>query len=123
MGRDGLVRDAGVRHDGLPGQPAHLFAATSEAEAHYSTAYPPVLAALTSMFASRLPAVQRLEVFRATGKRLAERMPATAGAVADQAQAVRESLGAAVMRRRRGDGTILQGASCPVAPRVLHVTD
>lgn len=116
---DGLVCDAGLRRDGLPGQPAHIYAATTEAEAQYSTAYPPAFAALTGTLASKLPMAHRLEIFRATGKLIAEQIAAApAGSAVDRAQDVLEGLGAAVTRRRSGEVAIVEGASCPLAEAV-----
>jgi predicted ArsR family transcriptional regulator len=116
---DGLVRDAGVRHDGQPGQPARLFAATAEAEAGLSTAYAPALAAISRTVARRMPAARQVEFFRTAGEELATRVAVPLSRdPGEAAQHLLEQLGAAVSRRQNGGVAVVEGTACPLADAV-----
>jgi predicted ArsR family transcriptional regulator len=115
----GLVRDAGVRHDGQPGQPARLFAATAEAEAGLSTAYAPALAAISRTVATQMPPARQVEFFTAAGAELAAQIAVPPSRDSgESAQRLLEQLGAAVSRRRNGGVAIVEGTSCPLADAV-----
>jgi predicted ArsR family transcriptional regulator len=119
--RDGLVRRAGVRRRGSRGKPAQLYVATERAEAALSRAYPPALTALAETLADELPPRELLAVFGRAGKRIANSRaaaPSVPASSRDTAQALLESLGAAVTLRTVGGETVLEGAACPLAAAV-----
>lgn len=123
--RDGLVRREGVRHTPGAGKPPQVYVITRQAEEGFSRAWPPALTALTTILARRLPARERMAVFRAAGRHLATAVPAdTRVPAAEQAKRVLESLGASVTSQAGPDGvSLLAGTACPLASAVAACAD
>jgi predicted ArsR family transcriptional regulator len=132
--RDGVVRQARLRHSGGVGKPATLYAIAPSAEPLFSTAYAPVLRALLSSLERRMSATELDALFRDVGRRLSADTKATGkrkpnrpleSRVNDAARLL-GALGAEIDVERTQDSFILRGHACPLSdavraqPRVCH---
>lgn len=70
--RDGIARQAGVRRGSGPGKPAVVYEFDPAAEAQFSRAYAPLLAAIVEELGRRLPSRNGTAIMKAAGRRLAE---------------------------------------------------
>jgi predicted ArsR family transcriptional regulator len=77
--REKVVARAGVRRDGAVGKPAALYGIAPDSSALFSSAYPPVLAAVLAELADRMTSKQLEGLLRRAGTRLAAVLPAHAG--------------------------------------------
>lgn len=120
--RDGVVRQAGVRRGEGAGKPATVYELTPEAEAQFSRAYAPVLAAMLEELLTSLPADRSEEVLEGAGRRLAAGAMPPAGASfearVEAAVEVLKSLGGAVELEAGPLGPIIRGCACPLAETV-----
>lgn len=119
--RDGLVRADGTRRMPGPGKPAVLYEIVPEAEALFSKAYAPVLAATLQELSAQLTPAEMRSVMRATGARLAAELPHATGDLRDRARtaaAILESLGGVLDMEEAGDGYRLRGHGCPLGEGV-----
>lgn len=122
--REGVVQAAGVRRAGTVGKPATLYAVAPGADALFSSAYAPVLAALLAALGERLPPAELEAVLREAGRRLAPPVsPHTPdGAAFDErvraAAALLADLGADADLVATADGYDIRSHSCPVAQAV-----
>jgi predicted ArsR family transcriptional regulator len=133
--RHGVVHQARVRREGTVGKPAVMYAIAPSAEAMFSSAYAPVLKALIASLENRLDGSALDEIFRETGRRLANELtndeagaPKQLETRARSAAAVLSALGAEidVERMSGGSGFLLRGHACPLSdavtaqPKVCH---
>ena len=125
--RDGLVRARGPRREGSVGKPAILYEVTVAAETALSRAYVPVLTALLSSLADRLPIRELRAIMRDVGHRLAggsgasastAGAPITMHARAQAASELLNALGGVTTVQRDGKGYRVAGASCPLSVAV-----
>jgi predicted ArsR family transcriptional regulator len=119
LGREGIVRPAGVRRDGGVGKPATLFAIAPDALELFSRAYSPMLVALLTELRQQtaVPALRRL--LRKVGKRMAPR--AATGSLDVRARAgaaLLGDLGGAATVVRDDASYIIKGTGCPLASAV-----
>src|SRR5688572_4137976 len=122
--RDGIVRQAGVRRGPGAGKPAVLFELHPEADAYFSRAYQPVLAALLDVLVEELPAEQAAKILDSVGQRLA----ASAGGTAPGQLHDRAAAAAAALRALGGEvdvveesGTLeLRASGCPLSSAVTR---
>lgn len=129
--RDGIVRAAGVRHEGTVGKPATLYDVAPESGPLFSGAYAPLLIAMLAELGERMTSRQLESFLRAAGKRLApevsargsldERVRASAallGALGAEADLVETSAGYEI----RGYGCPLSNAvsGCPATCRAME---
>lgn len=122
--RDGLVRQAGVRRGPGAGKPAVLFELHPNAEALFSRAYAPVLAAMVDVLVDQLPPERADELLRAMGRRLARGVGAPSSGPLETrvraAAAVLTALGGDVDVVEDGDSWTIRGAGCPLSAVVSH---
>lgn len=119
--RDGLVRADGTRRPSGPGKPALLYEIAPKAEARFSSAYAPVLAATLRELAERLTPAELRSVMAATGARLGAELPRSGGDLevrARHAAAILESLGGSLDVEAAGGGYRLRGHGCPLSEGV-----
>jgi predicted ArsR family transcriptional regulator len=123
--REGLVRQARVRHAGVVGKPPTLYQIAPETEPLLSSAYAPTLRALLEALGERVSPQTLNAIMRDVGARLTaasgtspntSKHDLEAGARA--AAAVLASLGAEVDVEREGDGWVIRGYACPLAEAV-----
>ena len=126
--REGIVRQARVRHAGVVGKPPTLYEIAPDAESLLSTAYAPMLRAVLESLSDRLSPQMLGAVMRDAGGRLiadaGEEATASTDPNADlerrvrAAAAVLTSLGAEVEVEREGSGFVIRGFACPLAEAV-----
>ncbi len=120
--RDGVVRQAGVRRGEGAGKPATVFELTAEAEAQFSQAHAPVLAAMLEELVAQLPADRSDDVLQGVGRRLAAGVMPPAGASREErvqaAVEVLRSLGGAVELEPGQGGPVIRGCGCPLSDAV-----
>jgi predicted ArsR family transcriptional regulator len=122
--RDGLVGRIGVRHGAGPGKPPQIYAVTARAEAQFSVAYAPVLAALVAALGEKVDPPELHSVFNAAGRRIgASRTAPMQGDPAELARTLLESLGAAATVRRDTEHVMVEGVACPLADAVRQCPD
>lgn len=124
--RDGLVRTEGTRRSPGPGKPPAVYRIESEAEALFSQAYAPVLAATLQALGERLTASDLRSLMRVVGARLAAALPharGSLGARAAHGAAILESLGGVVDVERSAAGYRIEGRGCPLAEGVAANPD
>jgi predicted ArsR family transcriptional regulator len=118
--RERVVRATGVRREGMVGKPATLYGLANGTSSLFSTAYAPLLSAVLTELAERLPSRQVDAVLRGAGRRLAMDVPATA-TFDDRAAAAAGllvDLGAEADLVRTGEGYEIRGHGCVVADAV-----
>ena len=122
LAAEGWVEVVGQRPSSR--KPAALYGLTAGAEAQLSKAYLPLLHGLLGALAGKLTAAEYGAILREAGRRLAATQPRAGGSRAERvALAARalESLGGKIRSERRGRGTALVAAGCPIAEVVrLH---
>lgn len=121
--RDGLVRTAGRRREGV-GKPAFIYELTPAAERLFPRAYDDVLVSLIHTLSERLGHEETERILRTTGRRAASSQEVPEGA------SVRDRLdaGLAILGDMGGDGEVVEeggrlkirGYSCPLAAVVPH---
>ncbi len=130
--RQGLVRQARVRHAGVVGKPPTVYEIAPEAEPLFSNAYPPVLHALLASLEHRLTGPALESLFRDVGRRLAEdhakqaapsdgRSRKSASSLESRvgvAAALLGALGGEVEVERTAEGFVVRGFACPLASAV-----
>ena len=122
--RDGLVGRIGVRHGAGPGKPPQIYAVTAQAEAQFSVAYAPALAALVAALGEKVDPPELHSVFNAAGRRIAaSRAAPMQGDPAELARTLLESLGAAATVRRDTEHVMVEGVACPLADAVRQCPD
>lgn len=118
--RDGIVRAAGVRHEGAVGKPATFYELADEASPLFSSAYAPLLSSLLSELPAHLSRGQLDSVLRAAGRRLAPALPLRAS-FAERARAgaaVLTQIGADAELVRTTDGYEIRGHGCVLSEAV-----
>lgn len=119
--RDGVARAAETRRDGAVGKPATLYDIDPAAEASFSRAYAPVLAALLAELRDRSSAKATEALLRDVGRRLAadhERATGSPATRARQATALLTALGADVELERAAGAFVIRGYACPLSQAV-----
>jgi predicted ArsR family transcriptional regulator len=121
--RDGLVRTAGQRREGV-GKPAFLYELTPAAEKLFPRAYDRVLIELVTALAERVGRAETERILRAAGRRAA-----SGREVPDElSPRGRLDAGLAILGDMGGDGEVvgergrlqIRGYSCPLAAVVPH---
>lgn len=113
--RDGFVRGAGVRREGV-GKPASVYDLTPKGESLFPKAYAAILGEVLIALTDRLGT----EAAEAVLREVAHRLAATAGGNGvpfervESARALLESLGAPVEVRDGPNGTRIEGYACPL---------
>jgi DeoR family transcriptional regulator, suf operon transcriptional repressor len=119
MGRDGIVKRAGLRSRTT--RPSQVFALTPEVEQLLSGAYLPLLVELVRQFAARVKRRQFQELMRSTGRGLAATLPrsvpdAPLGArVAAVSALLNEQFGSTMKVQKSNGHYTLKGHGCPLA--------
>ncbi len=130
LDRDGLVERVGARRGG--GKPSFLYGPAADAESLFPKAYSPVLGELLGVLDEHLDADSLDATLREVGHRLAEAYPPAKGSSSRRvaaAAAALEELGAVIALEPRERGTVIRGASCPLAdvvsahPEVCRVVE
>jgi predicted ArsR family transcriptional regulator len=130
LGRDGLVRQRGVRRGA--GKPAYSYELTPEAERLFPKAYQPVLRQLLDVLAERLAPEELEDLLRAAGRRIATGQPAGTGDTRGRLQAavgVLNELGGLAELEEHDGAFAIRGYSCPLAavvpghPEVCKLTE
>jgi len=123
--REGVVRQARIRHTGTVGKPATMYAIAPSAETLLSTAYAPVLRAVLTSLEHRMSDTELDALFRDVGKRLAsanegagKRAERSLEARAQEAARLLNGFGGEVDVERSRDGFVLRGYACPLADAV-----
>jgi predicted ArsR family transcriptional regulator len=122
--RDGLVRQDGVRRGRGAGKPAVIYALQPGAEAYFSRAYQPVLAAVLDVLVDELPPEQAAELLDRIGRRLGVSVGGRAsGTLAERvgaAAAALRSLGGEVDVVMEDGALTIRSAGCPLASTVMR---
>lgn len=118
--KDGVVSASGIRRDGSVGKPATLYDIAPAAQALFSSAYAPALAALLSELSERMSSAELETLMRNVGKRLA---PAGTRATTQDgrvraAAALLADLGGDADLTKSGDGYTIHAYGCPLAQAV-----
>lgn len=121
---EGVVQAVGVRRAGAVGKPATEYGVAPGADALFSSAYAPLLAALLATLGERLPAAELEAVLREAGRRLAPPLGTDTpdGVAFDTrvraAAALLADLGADADLVPTADGYAIRSHGCPVAQAV-----
>lgn len=137
--RDGIVRQAGIRHTGVVGKPPTTFEIAPAAEKLLSTAYAPMLRTLVTALEHRMPKSDLEDLFREVGRRLAAENGVTAAGAPASPQEMETrvraaadflaALGGELEIERANDGYTLRGFACPLSdavcaqPNVCHAVE
>lgn len=117
--RDGIVRASGVRRTEQAGKPATVYELTPDAEALFSRAYAPVLAAVLEEVVAQLPPEQSGAFLDSVGRRLAASVMPPPGVSLEArvhvAVGVLEGLGGAVELEDRDGAPVIRGCGCPLS--------
>ena len=120
--RDGLIRQGGVRRTPGAGKPATLYELNPSAEPLFSSAYPPVLAAVLDALVDELPPERARALLRETGRRIARQIGPRAGGTELErvraAAAVLTDLGGEVDVEESGGSLTIRGSGCPLSAAV-----
>ncbi|MEO6527996.1 MAG: ArsR family transcriptional regulator [Gemmatimonadaceae bacterium] len=118
--REGIVRAMGTRSGIGAGKPATTYEIVPAAESALSSAYAPVLTALLSALADRMPPEELDELLRDAGRRVGP--DASEGRSLDtrvrSAAALLCSLGGELDVERTPTGYLLRGFACPLSAAV-----
>lgn len=123
--REGVVRQARIRHAGVVGKPPTLYEIAPETEPLLSSAYAPMLRAVLESLGDRVSPQTLNAIMRDAGAKLVSRVESSTGEQNDDlesgvraAAALLASLGAEVDVERDGDGWLIRGYACPLAEAV-----
>ena len=128
--RDGIVQPEGIRKG--TSKPSVAYALTPDVEPLLSRAYRPLLDALLSTLAERLPDREQAAMLRATGRALGRRVAVPRSDLAARlhaAAAVLNDLGGLAAAERGEDGWAIRSEGCPVSglvrqhPRVCKAVE
>jgi predicted ArsR family transcriptional regulator len=122
--RDGVVRTEGVRRGEGAGKPAVLYGINPDAEAHFSTAYAPVLATVLESLIEEFPRGLADDFLRGVGRRLAQDSGGAArGSLHERtraAGAILTALGAEVDVGVENGVAKIRGYGCPLSVAVAR---
>jgi predicted ArsR family transcriptional regulator len=116
LGRDGIVEQVGIARD-TGGKPARVYALTEAGEELFPKAYAVVLGGLVEQIARTDGSDHAVELLRAVGRQVGERVTAPAD-VSDRvvaAAAALRKLGGDLEVQRTAEGWHLQGYGCPLS--------
>jgi predicted ArsR family transcriptional regulator len=118
--KDGVVSASGIRRDGTVGKPATLYDIAPSAQALFSAAYAPALAALMTELAGRMTHAELESLMRAVGKRLApdQTKATTLDGRVRAAAALLAELGGDADLVKSDDGFTIRAYGCPLAEAV-----
>ncbi|HEV2642957.1 MAG TPA: hypothetical protein VGT98_09630 [Candidatus Elarobacter sp.] len=119
----GVIRRAGVVRRGGVGKPPTVYELTEAAEETHSRAYAAVLAACVEELGVRVPPDELRAIMKSVGVRLAADLEKPTGALASRVRGavdVLEALGGVVTVSTTPQGTLVAGASCPLATAVAR---
>lgn len=117
----GTIRKEGVLRRPSAGKPADVYTLTSEAEASFSRAYAPVLAACLEELRETNSTAQLIAFLRRVGKRLAADLAPPSGPLRSQvagASRLLNALGGVTAVEKSGDGYHIVGRACPLSHAV-----
>jgi predicted ArsR family transcriptional regulator len=121
--RDGVVRAAGLRREGMVGKPATIYEIDPDADALFSKAYLPFLSTLLASLGDRLESRELRAIMRDVGHRLAGDPSVDESSLASRvglASKVLNELGGitTVQRAETGRGLVIRGCGCPLSSAV-----
>jgi len=116
LDKDGMIEQVGTRREAR-GKPARVYALTREGEELFPKAYALVLAGLVEEVSRTEGRERAIELLRAVGERVAERVEPSRDPKArvKAAAAVLRSLGGDIEVQRTDRGWLLQGYGCPLS--------
>lgn len=119
----GIVRRAGVARSGGVGKPPTVYELTEAAEENHSRAYAAVLTACIEELSERTSPEELRALIQSVGVRLASGLETPTGSLPSRVRSavdVLEALGGIVDISNTPQGTVLAGASCPLATVVAR---